>query len=236
VVARTFEVGTRGRWSAPGARIEYAASAFRTTNHDDILFISSGMVANTGYFKNVGLTRRQGVEVSAHGHHRLGGSGHGARLDWSAQYTFLDATFQSPYASPSANHPAAVNGQVAVAAGAHLPSLPAHVGKASVIFTAPFGLSVGLMVIANGSQYYRGDEANLLSPLPGYVIVNLTAAYQLGPHVAARARVNNLFDSNYSTFGVLGDAAGVLGPAYPDPRFRGPGAPIGGWVGLDLAL
>jgi len=236
VVARTFEVGTRGRLTAPRSRIEYAAAAFRTTNHDDILFISSGTVANTGYFRNVGETRRQGLEASARGHHRLGGRG--ARLDWSAQYTFLAATFRSPYPSLSANHPDAMNGQVAVAAGARLPSLPAHVAKASVIFTAaaPLGLSVGLMALANGSQYYRGDEANLLSPLPGYFIVNLTAAYQLGPHVAVRARVNNLFDSNFSTFGVLGDAAGVLGPAYRDPRFRSPGPPIGGWLGLDLAL
>lgn len=233
VVARTFEVGTRGRVTASRSRLDYAAAAFRTTNHDDILFISSGMVANTGYFKNVGETRRQGVEATLRGHHRLGGRG--ARLDWSAQYTFLQATFQSPFPAPSANHPDAVNGQVAVAAGAHLPSLPAHAGKASVAFTAPFGLSVGLMAIANGGQYYRGDEANLLSPLPGFLIVNLTAAYQLGPHVAVRARLNNLFDSAYSTFGVLGDAAGVLGPAYADPRFRAPGAPISGWLGLDLS-
>jgi len=234
VVARTFELGTRGRVAGQGGRVDYEAAAFRTTNHDDILFISSGMVANSGYFKNVGETRRQGVEVSVRGHHRLGVRG--ARLDWSAQYTFLDATFQSPFPSPSANHPDAVNGQVAVPAGAHLPSLPAHAGKASVIFTAPFGLSVGLTVIANGSQFYRGDEANLLAPVPGYVIVNLTAAYRLQAHVTVRARLNNLFESGYSTFGVLGDASDVLGPAYTDPRFRSPGAPIAGWLGLDLTL
>lgn len=234
VVARTFEAGARGRLTAGGARFDYAAAAFRTTNHDDILFISSGMVANTGYFRNVGDTRRQGVEASLRGRHPLGGRG--ARLDWSAQYTFLAATFQTPYASPSANHPDAVNGEVAVPVGAHLPSLPAHVGKASVLYTAPFGLSVGLLVVGNSSQYYRGDEANLLSPLPGFVIVNAIAAYPIGAHVTVRGRVNNLFDSHDSTFGVLGDATGVLGPTYDDPRFRSPGAPIAGWLGLDLTL
>ena len=232
VVARTFELGTRGRVPAAGGRIDYSAALFRTTNHDDILFISSGMVANTGYFRNVGETRRQGVEASLHGRHPLGGRG--ARVDWSAQYTYLDATFQTPFSSPSANHPDAVNGELAVPAGAHLPSLPAHVAKASVIVTAPFGMSVGLMAIANTSQYYRGDEANLLSTLPGYVVLNLTAGYRINPHVAVRGRVNNLLNSNYSTFGVLGDATDVLGPTYDDPRFRGPGAPIGGWLGLDL--
>lgn len=234
VVARTFEAGTRGRWTANGVRLDYAAAAFRTTNHDDILFISSGMVANSGYFRNVGDTRRQGVEASLRGHHRMGG--HGGRLDWSVQYTLLDATFQSAFSSPSANHPDASAGQIAVPVGARLPSLPAHVAKASVVCGAPFGLTIGLTAIANSAQFYRGDEANLLSPLPGYVVVNLTAAYQLGPHVAVRGRVNNLFDSSYSTFGVLGDAAGVLGQRYGDPRFRAPGAPIAGWLGLDLAL
>src|SRR3569623_312397 len=182
VVARTFEVGTRGRWGGNGARIDYAAAVFRTTNHDDLLFISSGMVANSGYFRNVGDTRRQGVEASLRGHHRL--SARGARLDWSAQNTFLDAPFHSPFSSPSANHPDAVNGDLSVPVGAHLPSLPAHVAKASVSYSAPFGLSVGLIAVANSGQYYRGDEANLLSPLPGYVIVNVTAAYQLNRHGA----------------------------------------------------
>jgi len=234
VVARTFEGGTRGRLTAPGTRFDYAAAAFRTTNDDDILFISSGMVANSGYFKNVGQTRRQGVEATLRGHHRVGAGG--ARLDWSAQYTYLDATFQSPFPAPSANHPEAVDGQVAVRAGARLPSLPAHVGKASVMFTTRFGLSLGLSAIANSSQYYRGDEANLLPPLPGYLVVNLTTAYQVGAHLVVRARVNNLFASDHSTFGVLGDARDVLGPAYGDPRFRSPGAPLAGWLGLDLAL
>ena len=233
VVARTFEVGTRGRWSGAGSKLDYSAAAFRTTNHDDILFISSGMVANTGYFKNVGDTRRQGIEASLRGHHRLGGRG--ARLDWSAQYTFLEATFLTPFSSPSANHPDATAGQLDVAAGAHLPSLPAHVGKVSATVTVPAGLSVGVVAIGNSGQYYRGDEANLLPMLPGYVLVNLTVVYRINGHLSVRGRVNNLFDSNYSTFGVLGDASEVKAE-WNDPRFRGPGAPRSGWLGLELTL
>jgi hypothetical protein len=45
---------------------------------------------------------------------------------------------------------------------------------------------------------------------------------------------NNLFDTRYSTFGVLGDATEVLGPTYDSPRFLGPGAPRAAWAGLDL--
>ena len=52
---------------------------------------------------------------------------------------------------------------------------------------------------------------------------------------SVRGRVNNLFDSNYSTFGVLGDASEVKAE-WNDPRFRGPGAPRSGWLGLELTL
>ena len=46
--------------SARATTLDYVVAAFRTTNADDILFISSGTVANRGYFANVGDTRRQG--------------------------------------------------------------------------------------------------------------------------------------------------------------------------------
>jgi hypothetical protein len=46
--------------------------------------------------------------------------------------------------------------------------------------------------------------------------------------------VSNLFDADYGTFGVLGDARPVLGAAYNDPRFVGPGAPRAAWVGVDV--
>jgi outer membrane receptor protein involved in Fe transport len=95
-------------------------------------------------------------------------------------------------------------------------------------------VSVGVDAIVNSSQYYRGDEANLLAPLPGFVLVNLRAAYQLARPVSVFAIVSNLFDADYGTFGVLGDARPVLGAAYNDPRFVGPGAPRAAWVGVDV--
>jgi outer membrane receptor protein involved in Fe transport len=86
----------------------------------------------------------------------------------------------------------------------------------------------------NSSQYYRGDEANLLAPLPGFAVINLRAAYQVARPVSVFAIVSNLFDANYGSFGVLGDATPVLGAAYNDPRFIGPGAPRAGWAGVDV--
>jgi len=222
----------RGALRRGPATVRYDVTAFRTNNADDILFISSGAVANRGYFANVGDTRRQGIEASVLGRRRLGGGN--ARVEWAIHYTVLDARFLTAFTELSANHPDAVGGSIDVPAGARIPSVPAHIGKAAVTWFAGAGVSAGVDVVANSGQVYRGDEANRLALLPGYVLVNLRAAYQLARPVSLFAIVSNLFDANYGTFGVLGDPAPVLGPAYTDPRFIGPGAPRALWVGLDV--
>jgi iron complex outermembrane recepter protein len=231
VVARTVELGLRGVAQPAGVTLGYDLAAFHTVNSSDILFISSGMVANQGYFANVGDTRRQGIEADLTGRVRIDG---GSRVDWAVHYTFLDATFETPFTAPSALHPDAVNGVIDVPAGAHMPSIPKHVVKVALEFHSSCGLSAGVNVIGNSSQYLRGDEANLLAPVPGYVVVNARAAYRLMTHASVFVLVNNLFDAKESTFGVLGDATDVLGPTYDSARFLGPLAPRAVWFGVDL--
>jgi iron complex outermembrane recepter protein len=232
VVAQTWEGGVRGSWRKSVTSLKYDLTAFHTANSDDILFISSGMVANQGYFANVGQTLRRGLEADLTGRERLGGW----RVDWGVHYTLTDATFQSPFSALSATHPDAdpITGLIDVPKGAHIPSIPRHIAKASLGFAAAFGLSAGVNVIANSSQYLRGDEANLLAPLAGYVVVNARVAYQIIKPLSVFALVDNVFDTQYSSFGVLGDATDVLGPTYDSPRFVGPGAPRAGWIGADL--
>lgn len=231
VVARTVELGVRGVARPSSLTIGYDLAAFHTVNSSDILFISSGMVANQGYFANVGRTRRQGIEVGLTGRQRFDG---GARIDLAAHYTFLDATFETAFAAPSALHPEAASGRIDVPAGAHIPSIPKHVVKLALDVRSSFGLSAGMSVIGNSGQYLRGDEANLLAPVPGHVVVNARAAFRLGSHASVFVMVNNLFDAEESTFGVLGDATGVLGPTYDNPLFLAPGAPRAAWLGVDL--
>ena len=232
VVARTFELGLRGALRRGAATVRYDVSAFRTTSSDDILFISSGAVANQGYFANVGDTRRQGIEAGVSGRQRLGPRA--GVVDWAVYYTFTGATFETAFVAPSATHPDAVNGAIDVPAGAHIPSIPAHSGKVVVGWSSPTGLSAGVNVVANGSQYLRGDEANLLAPVPGFVVLGARAGYQIAPPVGIVLLLSNLLDARESTFGVLGDAAQVLGPSYTSPRFLGPGGPRAAWLELDL--
>ncbi len=234
VVARTFEAGVRGTVSRGRASVDYAVAAFRTTADDDIQFVSSGAVANQGYFSNVGRTRRQGIEAIVAGRHRLGQRA--SALAWAARYTYLDATFETPFTALSANHPDAVNGAIDVPAGARLPSVPAHIGKLAASWTARFGLTVGADLLAQSGQYLRGDEANRLPVLPGYVVLDARASQHLARALAVFVTVSNVFDARPATFGVLGNASDVLGPAFNSPRFIGPGAPRSVLLGIDLGL
>jgi iron complex outermembrane recepter protein len=230
VVAHTLEAGVRGTFREVGRRFSYDLTVFQTTNNDDILFISSGMVANQGYFANVGETRRQGIEADLTGSQKVG---KGSRIEWGLHYTLTDAKFESPFTALSATHPDAVNGSISVPTGAHIPSIPLHMGKVAVTYVSGFGLSAGVNVIADSGQYYRGDEANRLPEIPGYVLVSARAEYHVWRPLSVFVLVDNIFDARTSTFGVLGDATEVF-PSYADPRFQGPGAPRAAWGGVDL--
>lgn len=65
--------------------------------------------------------------------------------------------------------------------------------------------------------------------------MNVRASWAVNAHARVFARIDNVFDRRYVTFGTLGDAAGVL-PGSDDPRFLGPAPPRGAWVGIRLSL
>jgi hypothetical protein len=48
------------------------------------------------------------------------------------------------------------------------------------------------------------------------------------------ARIDNVLDRRYATFGTLGDT-GEIFPGFDDPRFLGPTPPRGAWVGLRVS-
>jgi outer membrane receptor protein involved in Fe transport len=224
VVAATWEGGLRGQTSG----LSWTGSAFSTTNRDDLVFISSGALTNEGHFANVGDTTRRGLEINALG--RWGG-----RVEWSAAYTYLRAQFQTPLTLPSPNHPDEIDGEIAVAPGASLPNVPRHNFKTSLSVTAWDGV-FGANLRHTSSQFFRGDEANLLPPIEGYSVVDLVGRRRLGRGVSIVGELTNLFDAEYSTFGLFGEADEVLGDGFDNPRFVGPGAPRAAWIGLEIAI
>ncbi|WP_221794572.1 TonB-dependent receptor [Oceanobacter mangrovi] len=226
VVTRSWEAGVR---SNAGQPLRWSAGVFRSTNHDDILFQQAGGLPSEGYFSNVGKTRRQGIELG------LVAELEAVRL--AAAYTWMKATFETPFVSFSPNNPQGTNRQVE--AGDNIPGLPDHVVKLAADWQALDELSVGADLQYRSSQYFRGDEANENAQLAGYAIVNLRAGWEPSERLEVYGRVVNVFDREYETFGVYGEADEVLETAYPgfdEDRFVGPGAPRTFKAGIKVAF
>jgi iron complex outermembrane receptor protein len=228
VIAHTMEVGVRGHWDAPshGGHLTWSADVFRTNSENDIYGISTSI--STGFFQNVGSTRRQGFEA---------GLNYQAS-NWSAyaQYSYIDATFRSALTLNSPANPAGDDdGNIFVVPGDHLPLIPLSRLKLGGDYSLLPQWSVGASLVLATAAYYRGDEANQLAQLPGYHVVNLRTSYHVTPKVELYATVQNLFDEFYSNVGILGDPTGVGAPGIPpaadgigpgvDPRFQSPGMP-----------
>lgn len=224
VVAHTFEGGLRGQRGA----LEWHTGLFRTTSHDDILFISAGALSNEGYFDNVGRTRRDGLE--------LGLSAGSGVLRWSANYSFLDASFRDAVALPSPNNPSAVDGEVLVLPGDRLPLLPRHLLKLGLTASLGQRFSIGTDINASSSFHLRGDEGNDIDPVDGHAVLNLRGDFRLNERVTVFLNIDNVFDEEYESFGLFGEADEVLGDDYSDSRFLSPAAPRAAWLGVHLTL
>jgi outer membrane receptor protein involved in Fe transport len=224
VVAETLELGARGRWASGG----WNAGLFRTTNEDDILFISAGALTNEGYFSNVGRTRRDGIE--------LGLDGQADDLSWFVNYTYLDATFRETLALPSPNNPTAIDGEVLAAPGDRLPLVPSQLLKAGLSLAIGSRLTLGGEMLAGSGFHMRGDEGNDAASIGDYAVLNARAEYTLNENVRLFVNVDNVLDEEYETFGLFGEADEVLGEAFEDSRFFSPAAPRAAWVGVRIVF
>ncbi|RKZ78242.1 MAG: TonB-dependent receptor [Gammaproteobacteria bacterium] len=226
VVAKSWEGGLRGTIMDD---ISWNAGLFTATNHDDIMFISTGgATGNTGFFDNIGETRRQGAELGISGQHN--------KLSWAVNYSYIEAEFRSALTMSSPNNPTAdANGDIHVKSGDSMPGIPKHNLKLGTDYDFTTKFSMGVDAIVNSEQYYRGDESNDLGQISGYTVVNLHTDYQVTPNIKFFAKVDNLFDKDYSNFGLLGEPDEIF-PTFNDPRFEGVGAPRAGWVGVKVSM
>jgi outer membrane receptor protein involved in Fe transport len=228
VIARTFEAGLRG---TTAGRVQWNAGVFRAENRDDILFVADQQ-AGYGYFRNFGKTRRQGLE--------LGASGKLGSLDWSAQYTWLDATYQSAEdvngSSSSANSTAAAgvpgqDGSIGIRPGDRIPLIPRQMLKLSADYAVTPALTLTGGMVAVSAAVARGNENNAHRPdgnyylgqgqSAGYAVFNLGARYRVTPRLQLLAQVDNVFDTQY-------DTAAQLGPAGFDGNGSFNARPFGG--------
>jgi iron complex outermembrane receptor protein len=234
VVARTAEAGARGKFTdAVGGRLNWNIDFYRTQNTNDIILQSTVDNPNLAFYTNAGKTLRRGVEANL-------------RYDWrklqiKLGYAFTDATFRTALDLNSINNPAAdANGQIHVVPGDRIPGIPRHRGNVIVDCSLTDRWTFGGEAVVQSSAYRFGDQANLTSPVGGYSVVDLNAAYRPIDHVTMFAVVQNVFNKRYNTFGAFGPVGDVPWPNIPggvtDPRTGSPGTPITAYGGVRVTF
>ena len=234
VIACTMEAGVRGQWLDG----RYTVSLHRTTNRDDILFLSAP--SRQGYFANFARTRHQGLDATL--------ARQFGPLEVRLAYSYLEAI----YDADGELFTGARN--VQVERGTRLAGLPRHSGKLSLDWRVNAQLGFGVDLQGASSLGTQGNEDGLIEDLEpgeepergdwrvrGHVLVGLRASYRPAPGWELYARVSNLFDRRYETFGAVGPdlfPGGVqLKPHEGEAdaahaRFVAPGAPRAIMAGL----
>jgi iron complex outermembrane receptor protein len=199
---------------------------FYTLAEDDILFQTTGGVSSSeGFFENAADTLRRGVELELEGGKD--------RFAWYLNYTYLKATYDDPFVSSSPNNPASEDGRLFVAAGNDIPGLPDHNLKFGAMLQATEALTFGVDFRGASGVYLRGDEANVDEKTDEWFVADLYAAFLSDGHFRVEARVDNVFDEEYETFGLYGEADEVLEDIEDESgRFLGPAAPRYYWLTL----
>ncbi|MFT3725519.1 MAG: TonB-dependent receptor [Hyphomonadaceae bacterium] len=233
VVARTWEAGVRGNGVAgAGATYDWRLGAYRADVDDDIQMVASG-VPGRGYFTNVGKTRREGVEAGAL-----------VSLGWTqafVEYAWTRATYRTSFDLNAGANPAFEDEDdiMTVEPGNRRPGIPEHVVKAGVDFDLPWNAKLGFDAIWSSGRYLLGDEANLNAKTDSYTLANAYLRAPLSKSLEAFVQVENLFDTDYETFGAFAPVEEVpifgLAPL-EDPRSLSPGAPRAVFVGFRFTL
>ena len=224
VVSHTYEAGIRGQVPlGKNERFNWSFGVFTTDSNDDIIRVLSE-IAGRGFFQNAGTTRRQGIEASA--------NYSSDRWTVFATYSLIDATFRNTLTLDAPNNPLAVDGEITVRPGNHLPGVPRHRFKAGVDYKVWDEWTVGGDMVAVSGQYLVGDESNLNPKLPGYWVANLHTTYKVSKQVEVFGMVRNLFDKRYYTAGTFFETDAIPFLNLTDPRTVSPGAPRAFYAGL----
>ncbi len=215
VVARTYEAGLRGHFTAglPG-RFSWNFSLYRTDSRDDIILLATD-VNGFGYYSNAGTTRRQGLETSL--------AYHSAKWDLNANYSLVEATFRESLSLASSSPAADANGNIEVRPGDRIPLTPRQRITLQAEYSVTGRWKLGSDLRYTSGQYLAGDESNQQPKLPAYTVVDLHSSYQLSRRFRVFAVVDNLFDRTYYTYGSFTQLDGLPpNVSLTDPRAYSP--------------
>lgn len=201
IVARTLEAGLRGRFDNGTNSGSYSLSLHRTVNDDDILFLSAP--SRQGYFSNFERTLRQGVDAMF--------TRQSGRLGLQFSYSYL----QAEYDADGELFTGARN--VTVQRGTRIAGLPRHTGKLALDWSVTPRLSIGADLYMVSHLLTQGNEDGLIEDvedegaepqradwrIPGHGLLTLRASYRPAANWELFARVSNVLDRRYETFGAV---------------------------------
>jgi outer membrane receptor protein involved in Fe transport len=223
VIARTVELGTRRKLSDDSG---YTVSFYRSENSNDILFTATDQTG-LGYFSNFSKTRRQGVDLSAYT--RID------QVDIRISYSYLQATYQA------AGELFGGEREITIKRGDRIAGLPEHTIKLNADWRAAPKWVVGGTVIATSSLVTQGNEDGQTESGPanakvnGYFLLNLHTNYRVTKGLDYFARLNNVLDRRYESYGLMANSifnASGVDQDVGTSRFVAPGAPRSILVGL----
>jgi outer membrane receptor protein involved in Fe transport len=208
VVTRTLEIGLRG--NLPDQGFYWSADVFHAISQNDIQFIATA--TNSGFFDNVGNTRREGLDLSV--------GGKEGPFSWKLAYSYVAATYQSTFVvNSSSNSQADANGNILVQPGDRIPLTPLHTARLMLNYDFDAHLDVGANVVFASSSYLHGDENNAnvagatnipsgayiegTGTIPSYTTLNLNATYRFDKNFEVFARMSNALNRYYYTAGFL---------------------------------
>jgi outer membrane receptor protein involved in Fe transport len=228
VVAQTIEGGLRWK-NNQGYNL--AVSLYQTDNKDDILFIASG-TPGLGYFNNFDKTRHQGVDISA--------SKTWSTVRMNTRYSYLKATYEAEAELQAGER------EMDITPGMRLPGLPLHTLKLNMEWQTTPQLSLGAGVHYSSSLITQGNEDGQIgedaddargdATIKGHTLLNLKANYQLQKGLTLFGKINNVLDTRYETYGMIGENNFALDGDSTNTqtvaKFVAPGAPRSYLVGL----
>jgi outer membrane receptor protein involved in Fe transport len=229
VRSTTLEVGARA--ATNGTR--WSVTAYRTDNRDDIVFGSVSLTGQLGYFRNFPKTRHQGLDAQVETTFRA--------VTLQVAYSHLQATYQAVDTLRLGDR------NVEVRPGSRIAGLPRHTLKLGADWQVAERFSVGTDVQVVSGRGTLGNEDGLAEDgddertdlgLPGYALINLRASWKPAAGWELSARLNNVADRRYESFGALAgtvfDAQGNYTGVERDAVFVAPGTPRSAFVGAKL--
>ena len=158
-----------------------------------------------------------------------------------ASYTFIDARFLDALQVGSNSPFADENGNIQILPGNQIPGIPRHRVKAGFDYSITDAFKIGGDALYVSSQYLVGDESNQAPKLASYAVFNVHASYQINKSLQVYAKVNNVFDNRYATYGTFFDAGALPnfaagGAAFTDARSLSPALPRVFYAGLKMTF